>query len=199
MYTVGTIVSWFFLNKVGRRTIYIGGIALMSVISLVIGILGFIPNTSMAVGILLIFLNFAYNIGIGPVCYCIVAEVSSSRLRPIAVVLSRISYNLMGLVCNTITPRMIQPTSWGWGARCGLFWMGTGLASCLYCYFRLVETRGRTFAELDALFAAKIPARKFASTNIDLFTHTQDVKSASPTNGRKESNGESDSVDEKKF
>ncbi|PWN38609.1 sugar transporter [Meira miltonrushii] len=199
MFTVGTIVSWFFLNKVGRRTIYIGGIALMSFISLIIGILGFIPNTSLAVGVLLICLNFAYNIGIGPVCYCIVAEVSSSRLRPIAVVLSRISYNLMGLVCNTITPRMIQPTSWGWGARCGLFWMGTGIAACTYCYFRLVETRGRTFAELDALFAAKIPARKFATTDIDLFTHTQDVKNATPTNGKQGSNGESDSVDDKKF
>lgn len=198
MYTVGTIVSWFFLNRIGRRTIYTGGIALMSLVCLVIGILGFFENTSLAVGSLLIFLNFSYNISIGPVCYCIVAEVSSARLRPIAVVLSRISYNLMGLVCNTITPRMIQPTAWGWGAKCGLFWMGTGIVSILYCYFRLPETKDRSFAELDALFAAKVPARKFASTEIDLFTHANEQSHAAST-GRNGGNPESDSFDDKKI
>lgn len=37
----------------------------------------------------------------------------------------------------------------------------------------LYQTKGRTFHELDILFAKKIPARQFASTNIDEFDESE--------------------------
>lgn len=39
----------------------------------------------------------------------------------------------------------------------------------VYTYFRVPEPAGRTFAELDLLFEKKISARKFASTDVDVF------------------------------
>jgi len=36
-------------------------------------------------------------------------------------------------------------------------------------YFRLPEPAGRTFAELDLLFERGVSARKFASTQVDVF------------------------------
>lgn len=39
----------------------------------------------------------------------------------------------------------------------------------MYCYFRLPEPSGRSFAEIDLLFERKIPARKFATTDVDAF------------------------------
>ena len=39
----------------------------------------------------------------------------------------------------------------------------------VYTYFRLPEPRGRSFAELDVLFEHKVPARKFAKTEVDVF------------------------------
>lgn len=40
----------------------------------------------------------------------------------------------------------------------------------IYSFSRLPETKDRTFEELDVLFEKRVPARKFASTNVDLDT-----------------------------
>ncbi len=61
--------------------------------------------------------------------YAIVSEIGSSQLRAKTVVLARTTYNLTGLVTNTLTPRMINGDAWNWGAKTGLFY--TGL--CVLC------------------------------------------------------------------
>ncbi len=43
------------------------------------------------------------------------------------------------------------------------------LLCLIYTYFRVPEPSGRTFAELDLLFEKKVSARKFASTDVDVF------------------------------
>jgi SP family general alpha glucoside:H+ symporter-like MFS transporter len=48
-------------------------------------------------------------------------------------------------------------------------WGGCALVVFVWAYFRLPETKGRTFDELDTLFAKRVPARKFASTDVDAF------------------------------
>ena len=44
----------------------------------------------------------------------------------------------------------------------------------VYTYFRVPEPQGRSFAELDLLFERHVPARKFASTDVDVFVETVD-------------------------
>jgi hypothetical protein len=107
------------LTRFGRRTLYTGGMASMSVVLFIIGGLGFIGSqkSDYAIGSLLIFLNFAYNATLGPICYTIIGEVSSTRLRAKSIVLARISYQLMNIVCGIIVPRMLSPTAWNWGPR----------------------------------------------------------------------------------
>jgi SP family general alpha glucoside:H+ symporter-like MFS transporter len=39
----------------------------------------------------------------------------------------------------------------------------------IYTYFRVPEPAGRSFAELDLLFERGISARKFSSTEVDVF------------------------------
>lgn len=39
----------------------------------------------------------------------------------------------------------------------------------VYCYFRLPEPTGRTFAEIDLLFERKVPARLFKKTEANAF------------------------------
>jgi SP family general alpha glucoside:H+ symporter-like MFS transporter len=39
----------------------------------------------------------------------------------------------------------------------------------IWVFFRLPETGGRTFEELDILFERRVPARKFARTKIDAY------------------------------
>jgi SP family general alpha glucoside:H+ symporter-like MFS transporter len=51
---------------------------------------------------------------------------------------------------------------------------GTALLTFIWAYFRLPETKGRTYEELDILFAKKVSARKFASEKVDAYeTHIE--------------------------
>ncbi|KAM0369928.1 hypothetical protein ACHAPY_010792 [Fusarium culmorum] len=67
---------------------------------------------------------------------------------------------------------MLNPTAWDWGNYAGFFWGGICFLCIIYTFFRLPEPSGRTFAELDVLFERGISARKFASTEVDVFHET---------------------------
>lgn len=48
-------------------------------------------------------------------------------------------------------------------------WGSTALIFFTWAFFRLPETKDRTFEQLDVLFAKKISARKFAKTDVNAF------------------------------
>jgi SP family general alpha glucoside:H+ symporter-like MFS transporter len=62
----------------------------------------------LAVGILLVISTLCNMITVGPVCYPIVAETPSGRLRYKTIVIGRFVYNLTGIFSNSITPRMLS-------------------------------------------------------------------------------------------
>lgn len=100
----------------------------MCIVLIVIGGLGFIPktapnhtDTTFAIGAMLIMLNFVYNMSLGPVCYTLIGELSSTRLRQKTIALSRIAYKTMNIICGIIVPRMLSPKAWNWGPKSGIF------------------------------------------------------------------------------
>lgn len=84
------------MPHVGRRTLYLVGQVGMLIILLIIGGLG-VPaissTTGWATGALLLVLTLVYDVAVGPVCYSLVAELPSTRLRIKTVVLARNAYN----------------------------------------------------------------------------------------------------------
>jgi SP family general alpha glucoside:H+ symporter-like MFS transporter len=53
------------------------------------------------------------------------------------------------------------------------------IAQVVWIWFRLPEPKGRTYGELDVLFQQKVPARKFASTEVSEFdAHEKDAVAA---------------------
>jgi len=172
---VGTMASWWLMNLVGRRTLYTWGLAILTVILIVVGGLGvpkLVENGPLGwgVGACILIYTFVYDLTIGPVCYSLVAELSSTRLKAKSIVLARNFYNMAGLINNALTPNMINSSSWDWGAKAGFFWAGICFLCWLWAYFRLPEPKGRTYGELDVLFENKVSARKFASTAVDQFS-----------------------------
>ncbi|CBQ72856.1 probable maltose permease (MalP) [Sporisorium reilianum SRZ2] len=168
----GTVLSWFLLNRVGCRQMYLYGQAAMFTTMLLTGILGCVSQTtgvSWAVGAMLLICTFVYDLTIGPVCFAIIAEVSSTRLRSKTIVLACNSYNIGLIISNILQPYMLNSDQWNFGPKTGFFWAGTCAVSMLWTYFRLPELANRTYGELEVLFAAKVPARKFATTSIDQF------------------------------
>ena len=169
---VGTVCSWFLMPHFGRRTLYLWGQLAMFVILMVIGGLG-VPtetsSTAWATGALILILTFTYDFTVGPVCYPLVAELPSTRLRIKTVVLSRNVYNVAGIVIGTLQPRFMNPTAWNWKGKTAFFWGDLNLLGVIWTYFRLPEPKGLTYADLDVLFENHISARKFRKVEVDPF------------------------------
>lgn len=169
---LGTVSSWFAMTWFGRRTLYLYGSAFLCLLLIIIGCLGTRQNEASAdwaIGSMLLIFTFVYDFTVGPVCYSLVAELSSTRLKAKTIVLSRNLYNIGGIIVNVITNYQLTPTAWDWRAYSGFFWAGTCFFCVVWVFFRLPEPKNRTYGELDLLFEAKIPARKFKSTKVDIF------------------------------
>lgn len=172
--SLGTIVSWFLLSRLGRRTLYLWGLATLAVILAAVGFIDIGASASSAggnyaqAGLMLAWLA-VYYLTVGPICYAIVSEVSSTRLRTKSVCLARIVYYVAQIICNVVNPYMLNPTAGGWRGKTGFFWAGCGLVFFAWTFFRLPETKDRTFEELDLLFSRRVGAREFARYKVDAY------------------------------
>ncbi|KAF4988861.1 hypothetical protein FGRMN_9503 [Fusarium graminum] len=171
---VGTFGSWFLMARVGRRTIHFSGLCTQLIILIIVGSLSFSKDNASvwAIGAMLIVFTFVYDFTVGPVTYSLISELSSTRLKAKTIVMARAAYNASNIFVNVMTNYQLSSTAWNWGARTAYFWAGTCLLSALWVFFRLPEPKDRTYAELDVLFEKRVPARKFAETQIDPYSHS---------------------------
>lgn len=172
---VGTFGAWYLMSwGIGRRSLYLYGLCGLCTMLFIMGCLGFVPDahvkaSSMATGSMMILWAAVYQLTVGTVCYSLVAELSTRRLQIKTVVLGRNLYNVVGIICGVLSPYMLNPGYWDWSNFTGFFWAGICFCCIIYTYFRVPEPSGRSFAELDLLFEHKVPARKFKSTQVDVF------------------------------
>ncbi|WVQ84712.1 hypothetical protein IAT38_006868 [Cryptococcus sp. DSM 104549] len=172
---VGVFGAWGLMALgLGRRKLLLIGLSGLAITLMVMGFVGLVPEShqyqrSMATGSLMLVWAVFYQCTIGTVAYSLVGEISTRRLAIKTVALGRAAYNVIAIICNVLTPYMINPTAWDWGNYAGFFWGGSCLMCLVYAYFRVPEPAGRTFAELDILFERKISARKFATTPVNAF------------------------------
>lgn len=176
---VGVVLSWWTMIYVGRRKLYVSGLAALCGLMFITGCISLSPDAtnteninitaSWATGSMLLLFTFVYDFTVGPVCYSLVAELPSTRLRQKTVVLARNLYNICGIVLGFVIPYMLNPKAWNLMGRSGFVWAATAAICTTWAFFRLPEPKGRTFAELDVLFEKKVSARKFHKTKVDLF------------------------------
>lgn len=89
-----------------------GGMTCMFCCLVAIGGLGFdgSQKSQLAIGILLVVSTLINMTTTGPVCYPIVSETPSGRLRYKTITIGRFVYNLTGIFNSSVTPRMLSAT-----------------------------------------------------------------------------------------
>ncbi|KAH6723738.1 MFS transporter [Leptodontidium sp. 2 PMI_412] len=179
---IGVFGAWFLMSwGIGRRALYLYGLCGLCTMLFIMGFLGLVPEahrkqSSLATGSIMLVWALFYQLSVGTVCYSLVAELSTRRLQIKTVVLGRNLYNIVGIICSVLTPYMLNPGEWDWGNYAGFFWAAICFCCIVYTYFRLPEPMGRSFAELDLLFERGVSARKFKTTQVDVFSEEVDER-----------------------
>ncbi|THZ36436.1 putative maltose permease [Aureobasidium pullulans] len=166
---VGTCLSWPLMLKYGRRTIYIRGMAVMTTILFIIGFLDIPKHNTGAIWAQATFMDiwtFVYQMTVGPICFVLICEVSSTRLRGRTIAIATAVQSLFGIVFTIGMPYMLSSEQGNWKGKAGYLFGAISACCLVWCCSRLPETFGRTFQELDIIFDAGISARKFASYEV---------------------------------
>jgi len=166
---VGTVLSWPLLRYFGRRSIYLYGITVMTILLFIIAFLDFGRSKSGAVwaqASLMDVWTFIYQMTVGPICFVIISEISATRLRGKTIALATAVQALASIVFTVAMPYMLNSDQANWRGKAGFLFGGISMACTIWCWFRIPESRGRTFEELDIMFEKKIPARQFATYDL---------------------------------
>ncbi|KAK2810585.1 hypothetical protein FQN50_002842 [Emmonsiellopsis sp. PD_5] len=157
----GNICSWFLVNRVGRRPIFLGGMAGCTVLLLMIGILDVVPTgaAKWVQASLTVIYSFVYFLTIGAVAFVLLGEVSSLVLRARTTALATATQAVFGIIMFFVVPYMVNPDSGNLRGKVGFIFGGLSLMATVVCFFYIPELKGKTYGEIDIMFHDGVPPR----------------------------------------
>lgn len=170
---VGTCFSWILLTRFGRRTIYNVGLGMLTILLFVIGILDCIPGYEHKPGLawaqasLMLVWNFCYDFSVGPVCFVIISETSATRVRSKTIAVATAVQAVVAIAMTVAIPYLFNPDQANVRGKIGFFFGGLAAVSLLWSYIRVPETSGRTYEELDLMFARGVKTRDFKKYRVE--------------------------------
>ena len=163
----GTIMSLYSIRLVGRRIQLIVGTSCCGLAQLIAAaVYTAHPGTKTSGQVLTAMsaiYNFFYCGTISPYAWTIGAELTTQRLRSYTIGLGSALNFVLAWAITFSAPYFINLANLNWGAKYGWIWFVSCFIMVAWMYFYLPETKDRTLEELDELFEARVPARKFKS------------------------------------
>ncbi|XP_003831984.3 solute carrier family 2, facilitated glucose transporter member 2 [Pan paniscus] len=153
--TVFTAVSVFLVEKAGRRSLFLIGMSGMFVCAIFMSV-GLVLLNKFSwmsyVSMIAIFLFVSFfEIGPGPIPWFMVAEFFSQGPRPAALAIAAFS----NWTCNFIVALCFQYIADFCGPYVFFLFAGVLLAFTLFTFFKVPETKGKSFEEIAAEFQKK--------------------------------------------
>lgn len=146
-----TLVAMQLVDRVGRRPLLLASLAGMCLGLVLLGLAFALPQLAgslgwIAVSSLMLYVG-SFAVGLGPVFWLILAEIYPLRIRGRAMSVGTI-VNWGG---NLLVALTFLTLVHGLG-KAGTFWLygGITIASWLFAYFQVPETKGKTLEEIEA-------------------------------------------------
>lgn len=146
---LGVFGAWFLISRgVGGRTLYLYGLCGLFCMLIILGFLGLAPNedaASLATGVVMLLWSCCYQLTVGTFCYSLVGEMSKWRLQIKTVALGRAAYFVVAIICNVVTPYMLNLTECEWshvgemGFVCRVLTQGLSRGLGQFCRLLLVN------------------------------------------------------------
>lgn len=186
---VGNMCGWVFVEWFGRRGTALYGTAILSATLYMIGILACIKRNGAIWGQVVFmaiwsfsmsqlshglpilwsmtnFLSLVYQGTVGSVAWAISAETPTSRLRAPTQSLGTMMNGLSSCIWSFALPYAINPDQGNLGGKIAFVFGSVLVFAAVWIYFFIPESKGRTYIELDELWAQGIPPRKFNKTKL---------------------------------
>lgn len=158
---VSGIVGSFFVDKFGRRTLFLWGTLLTGLIYIPINVIGSFPSSkiteSMGYGFIAciflygIFFSFCWT----PLQSLYPAEIMPNRVRAKGMAFQSLCAGAANFINFYATPVALKRIGW----RMYTIFLVLHFLELVFMFLTLPETKGRTIEELEELFVAKNPVK----------------------------------------
>lgn len=156
-----TPISFYIVERLGRRTILIYGAAGMVVCQFIVGAVGTaLPDSTTAATALVAFICiyiFFFATTWGPGAWVLIGEIFPIPIRSRGVGLSTASNWLWNCIIGVITPYMVGTDKGNLGPKVFFIWGTLCLVCFFYAVFLIPETKGLSLEQVDRMFEETTP------------------------------------------
>lgn len=173
----GNVISWYLVDKLGRRSLTLYGTIGLTIILWIMGGLAVGGTTAQLKGCIAMILVYCwgYNVSIGATAYTCLTETAAARLRVKTIAIGLAVSNSFSLMWAFVLPYMFNPDEADMGGTVGFVFGGLCVPCIAFLYWAQPETKNRSYEELDEMFRKRVPARQFGSYVTDVQTQSRQV------------------------
>ncbi|KAI7781292.1 sugar transporter [Diaporthe eres] len=160
----GCCIAPLVIERLGRRPLAMGGMGMLFILDVIAGGLAFrISEPSYAIGVAAcsFMFNFFWGASFYSLSNVMPSEIPTTKLRSYTMSYTIAWAQTTAVITTVVVPQLTAADGAGLGAKTYLVFAGCMLGVITFVYFLLPETRGRTFAEIDEMYDAKIPMWKW--------------------------------------
>jgi len=165
--TCSTPVSFYLIERYGRRSILIWGAIFMIIAQFIVAIIGVTAGkvenhsqsaTSAMVAFICINIFF-FAVTWGPAAWVVVGEIFPIPIRSRGVGLSAASNWMWNCIITVITPYLVNngPGDANLGSNIFFMWGGLCCISLAFAYFLVPETKGLSLEQIDKMMEETTP------------------------------------------
>jgi MFS family permease len=189
---VSTPVSFYAIEKFGRRPLLIWGAVGMCVCEFIVAIIGTVaPDSEPANYCLIVFVCiyiFFFASSWGPTAWVVIGEIFHLPIRAKGVALSTASNWFWNCVIGAIVPLMVDSEYGNLGPKVFFVWGAACALSATFAYLFVPETKGLTLEQVDQMME-EVPARKTRNWRPDDgtdwdFGYSQQISRPNTTEGK---------------
>ncbi|SMR49538.1 unnamed protein product [Zymoseptoria tritici ST99CH_3D1] len=164
------LVAVALADVIPRRKGLVGGGTLLMFWSIIIAGSSLAAKTNNAANLaLLAFMitwSMLYTATVGCFGWAIAQETAAQATRPKTISFVLVCQQLTALMLSSVFPYFINPDQLNWGGKVMFLFVGAEIFIIGLLWLLQPETKNRTNVEIDILYAANIPARKFKDFDI---------------------------------
>jgi MFS family permease len=158
---LSTPLSFYTIERFGRRSLLIYGAFLMLVCEFIIALVGtFAPASNAASKVLIAFVCvyiFAFASTWGPAAWVIIGELFPLPIRAKGVALSTASNWFWNCVIGVVTPYMVDAGQGNLKSKVFFVWGSTCCLCLLFAVFFVPETKGLSLEQVDRMMEETTP------------------------------------------